>query len=832
MEQFLSSAKTYLSKVKVADDRSSVYKDECAYSFTTPEFAGGLYINLHTLQAVSENFLALDSQRTNMYLYLQQKWKKVKKNQDENNTAANNGGDNNVATADPSKSMIILDEKKWEYEKTYELVCLKPQRVSTVYPHPDLPLQLTIAVEALLKQRDSTAVQPFSLDEERKVSKYVQGLQQLNNGKKISPNPKDWKCEESGKTENLWLNLSTGYIGSGRRNWDGTGGTGAALRHFEETGNRYPLVVKLGTITANGADVYSYAPDEDAMVLDPNLADHLAHWGINMMKMEKTDKTMNELQLDYNMKYEFDSVQENNKQLTNVKGAYLMGLKNTGNSCYLNSVLQVLSHIPEFKSRYLDEAESIFRSSPAIAATDFNTQMAKFAQGVLTEKYVNEAKDDEHIEPQQVPPSFRITPIMLRSVVGREHVEFSTGRQQDAHEYYQHLLQFIKRADRASGYKKLDFNSCFTFDLQQRLECDASHQVRYTTQGGENTLALEIPLDKAINRAEVRAYEDSQQAEEANPVKKAKKEDKEDKEVVVPIIPFQACLDLFFSPTQLNDFYSSATKAKGTATKTIRLGSLPKYLVVQLRRYVMAEDWTPRKINALINIPHTLDLAPYVGHGKQANEVELSSDSAPAAAAAAPVIEPDPMIVAQLVSMGFSENGCKRAAIATKNASADVAMNWVFEHMSDPDFNDPPKQAAAPVVAATNNNQAPVDEESVAMLMSMGFDRSKAEKALRSTQGNVERATEWLFSHADDSMEVEDSSSEQKQQQQEVVNLDKTKYELFAFISHMGPNSHSGHYVCHIKVQQNWIIFNDEKVAISEATPFDKGYLYFFRRIE
>ncbi len=44
-------------------------------------------------------------------------------------------------------------------------------------------------------------------------------------------------------------------------------------------GNEFPLVVKLGTITPNGADVYSYAPDEDEMVKDPLLAKHLEHWG-------------------------------------------------------------------------------------------------------------------------------------------------------------------------------------------------------------------------------------------------------------------------------------------------------------------------------------------------------------------------------------------------------------------------------------------------------------------------------------------------------------------------------------------------------------------------
>jgi hypothetical protein len=53
-------------------------------------------------------------------------------------------------------------------------------------------------------------------EEERAVSKYAANLEQLTTGRRISPNPKDWKCDETGVTENLWLNLSTGHIGSGR----------------------------------------------------------------------------------------------------------------------------------------------------------------------------------------------------------------------------------------------------------------------------------------------------------------------------------------------------------------------------------------------------------------------------------------------------------------------------------------------------------------------------------------------------------------------------------------------------------------------------------------
>lgn len=47
-------------------------------------------------------------------------------------------------------------------------------------------------------------------DNELSVSKYADGLEHVDSGRKISSDPKTWLCEDSGKTENLWLNLSTG----------------------------------------------------------------------------------------------------------------------------------------------------------------------------------------------------------------------------------------------------------------------------------------------------------------------------------------------------------------------------------------------------------------------------------------------------------------------------------------------------------------------------------------------------------------------------------------------------------------------------------------------
>ena len=39
------------------------------------------------------------------------------------------------------------------------------------------------------------------------------------------------------------------------------------------------------------------------------------------------------------------------------------------------------------------------------------------------------------------------------------------------------------------------------------------------------------------------------------------------------------------------------------------------------------------------------------------------------------------------------------------------------------------------------------------------------------------------------------------------------KYELHAIVSHIGKNTGSGHYVCHIKKDGAWVIFNDLKVC-------------------
>ena len=74
-------------------------------------------------------------------------------------------------------------------------------------------------------------------------------------------------------------------------------------------------------------------------------------------------------------------------------------------------------------------------------------------------------------------------------------------------------------------------------------------------------------------------------------------------------------------------------------------------------------------------IPELIDLSVLKGNGLQESEEQLPEDSPEGPGSAASSTDPvvaDATIVAQIVSMGFSENAAKRAALATQNSGAET----------------------------------------------------------------------------------------------------------------------------------------------------------------
>ncbi|EHL00087.1 putative Ubiquitin carboxyl-terminal hydrolase 14 [Glarea lozoyensis 74030] len=85
------------------------------------------------------------------------------------------------------------------------------------------------------------------------------------------------------------------------------------------------------------------------------------------------------------------------------------------------------------------------------------------------------------------------------------------------------------------------------------------------------------------------------------------------------------------------------------------------------------------------------------------------------------------------------------------------------------------------------------EPEKIEMLGAMGFGPPQARKALKETNGNVERAVEWLFSHPDDQGEFEDDKSPVPVEKNAPGSSElPAKFQLQSIICHKGVSIHAG----------------------------------------
>jgi ubiquitin carboxyl-terminal hydrolase 5/13 len=236
--------------------------------------------------------------------------------------------------------------------------------------------------------------------------------------------------------------------------------------------------------------------------------------------------------------------------------------------------------------------------------------------------FPSEIQQDEHKQPIQN----GIAPRMLKSIIGKGHAEFSTSRQQDALEYFQHLLTLIERDERKTNPSS-DVSKILQFDVEERIECSESHAVKYTHMLN-NVLSLPIPVEQASNLAEVKAYQERKKKEEEEKATTASQSTQATQTVpkeepVRPRLTLDACFEAWASAEMVPDFYSTALQRKTVAIRQSRLGTFPDYLVVQLRKFYVGEDWSPKKLDAFVEVPDSINLEKYRGKGMQSNEQPL-----------------------------------------------------------------------------------------------------------------------------------------------------------------------------------------------------------------
>ena len=780
------------ANVRAPTGASTLYKEECTQCFQDQDGEYGVDICLTCFNGGCEAHAALHAATRAHPVALN-----VRRREKAKPEGAADGGDGEDGDGEPAKKITKLaigveggaDGVGKEYEFEYRVRC-KECNVDLDEAQLDATVAQTIEI---VKAAASAAVQDSMDAWEVKIQpcEHVLLLEQAARPADAPPVLTPGvtaKCDKCELTNNLWLCLTCGHVGCGRKNFDGTGGNNHGVDHGSDSGHH--VVVKLGTVTPAGtADLHCYACSDE--IEDPALAAHLGHLGIDVAASKITEQTTAELNLKLNLDMDWSMTREDGVPLEPMSGPFNVGIRNLGNTCYLASVVHALFEQPDFVRRYFvpsSEHEMTCRNADGHGKC-FRCQMEKLAKGVCSGEYES------------------ISPSMIKSLVGAGHAEFSTARQQDAFEFHQHFVQFCSRNEhRDQGDDPTD---AFAFQREQRLQCTKCNGVRYSVTN-ENSMTVPLPESALVSERGLDKSADAKQ---------------------LPVVDLRACLEATVAPTAVE---MRCAKCEQTTpfTQSFRMRTFPKTFVVQVFRFVVDSGWVATKLRSPVVVnDYAIDLEGLRATGLQDGEVELPDGAAAGAPAAAAAPEPavDEAVAGNLSEMlGMPLAKCRKALAAT-GGNQDAAVNWLFEHGNDADD--------AMDVDAGGAAAGGADDALIAQIQDMGFTAGQAKRALHETNNSVERAVDWLFNHpetpADGGMDAIAAAGDAAAAAAAApVGSDgPAQYSLVAAVSHKGASVHSGHYVAHVRRNGEWILFNDDKVARTpDAHPYDQAYVLYFSR--
>nr|XP_020009085.1 ubiquitin carboxyl-terminal hydrolase 51-like [Castor canadensis]XP_020009086.1 ubiquitin carboxyl-terminal hydrolase 51-like [Castor canadensis] len=269
----------------------------------------------------------------------------------------------------------------------------------------------------------------------------------------------------------------------------------------------------------------------------------------------------------------------------------LRGLINLGNTCFMNCIVQALTHTPLLKDFFLSDKHKCVMTSPNLCLV---CEMTSLFHAMYSESRT------PHI------------PCKLLHLIGI-HAEHLAGyRQQDAHEFLFAILDVLHRQSKYDSVEQeaSNLNCCnciidqiFTGGLQSDVTCQACHSVSTTIDPCWD-ISLDLPSSCATLGSQ-------------SPEKADSTVSRDDHIQGSPSLT--DCLQWFTRPEHLGSsakIKCSSCQSYQESTKQLTMKILPVVACFHLKRFELVGKQR-RKINTFVSFPLELDMTPFLASTKE-----------------------------------------------------------------------------------------------------------------------------------------------------------------------------------------------------------------------
>lgn len=753
-----------------------IFKDECTLCFASSKTESGIDLCLSCFNGSCNSYkeenkfnhtdLHSDSFQHFIYLNIKKHVKLIK-----------SGSENITKLAIGVEGGVGIDLEEVTF--SYFLICKHCDVAIS-----DIPQNYNFLIKSIEEHKNAyESIQLASWELEMRSCQHSRNLHEKAISSTVVPDLT--KCGNCELSSNLWLCLECGNLGCGRKNFDGTGGNNHGIDHFNAT--NHSIAVKSGTISSSEEpSAYCYTCNDDISV--PLIGTVLKKFGIDRSKMAKTEKTINEMSLEYNLNLKLSKTFEQNQHLIEIQpGSRSNGLINIGNSCYINVILQCLSATNIFSNIFGFQNDVIIfhilsnHSESSISYSNCNIcQTAKLATWLPS---------NENLE---------IRPYMFRHLIGKGHIEFQTKNQQDCSEYLIHLFKKLSEIEKILGSS---FTALFEYHSVNKLSCSHCNSVFIRNSKG---LVLDILLPQTFLNSFSKNSEEEIKLQISELLKTGLKLQNE---------------TLFCNKCALKTLFESE----------IFLSHFPDYLILKLQNFYI-DNFTAKKLNLryIFNPDHFscsgIDWTNESGKIDQSSIMKQDKNS-----------QVNEEFLNQLLGMGFSKAKCLKA-LTESNNQLENAMNLLFSMDSEP---EPELEFQGKAVCS---NLSYLFDRVWVIVNDFGTDKKYVQKVCDHFHDKeIDFIVNYLMDHSQDDGSIPEKQEEDFKQHQEIPENIKfshkpgSTYEIFGSVVHLGKSTNVGHYVAYVRGKLNdkntWLYFNDESVYQCETPELGKSYLLFLRKI-